>query len=268
MSKLDINNINIPEKIKKIPMYYYWLFGFIFLTLMIFTAWYIEMRPLGIFTEIGNVMVFIKGFLEPSFTRIDTYLLACLETLAIALWGTFLAAITAIPLGLLGASNMSPNSVVYYIVRRILDLFRAVDILVFALIFVVAVGLGPYSGMMALAIHTTGILGKLLSETIESIDKGQVEGIKALGNHHFFVTTYGVIPQVLPNYLSYVLLRFESNVRAATVVGLVGGGGIGFHLWENMRSFQDSQSSTIILLIILMVIIIDSLSKKVRERFI
>jgi phosphonate transport system permease protein len=267
MENIRDYNLNIPEKKEKNILIQFLLL-FVFVTAMVISAVIIEFNPFEIISGIKNSILFISGFLNPSFSRIGVYLQACLVTLSIAAWGTFLASVTAVPLAFLGASNMTPNIFIYNIVRRILDLFRAVDILVFALIFVVSVGLGPFAGMMALAIHTTGILGKLLSETIESIDEGQVEGVEALGNHPLFVTIYGVLPQVMPNYLSYVLLRFESNVRSATVVGLVGGGGIGFYLWENMRSFQDSQSATIILLIILMVVSIDNISKIIRQNFI
>jgi phosphonate transport system permease protein len=235
---------------------------------LIWAAWVIEMRPLQLVTDLGKALVFLEGFLHPSFGRLETYLKACLETLALALWGTFLGAALGVPLGFLGARNVTPHPVVYHLARRVMDVFRAVNEMVLALMFVAAVGLGPFAGMMALAIHSGGILGKLLSETVESIDEGQVEGVAAAGTHKLLVIAFGIVPQVIPNYLSYVLLRFESDVRSATVVGMVGGGGIGFYLWESLRSFQDSEASTIILLITGLVMVIDFVSSRLRKQFI
>lgn len=267
MENSTVHAVEIPEHGNKKTVLYS-ILAVLFAGALIWSGIAIEIKFFSVFKDLLKVLEFVKGFLTPSFSRLGLYLNACLETLSIALWGTFLATIFAIPLGFLGASNMAPNPVIYHIARRIMDVFRAVNELVFALIFVVAVGLGPFSGMMALAIHTCGVLGKLLSETIESIDEGQVEGVSALGTHKLHVTVFGVVPQVLPNYLSYVLLRFESNVRSATVVGMVGGGGIGFYLWETLRSFQDSQAATILLLIVLMVVAIDFASKEIRREFI
>ena len=119
-----------------------------------------------------------------------------------------------------------------------MDLFRAVNEFVLALMFVTAVGLGPFAGTLALGIHTSGVLGKLLSETVEVIDPGQVEGIAAVGASNLHIIAFGVVPQVLPNILSYILLRFESDIRSASVIGKVGGGGIGFYLWDTIRSFS------------------------------
>jgi len=146
-----------------------------------------------------------------------------------------------------------------------MDLFRAVNEFVFALMFVTAVGLGPFAGMLALGIHSGGVLGKLLSETIEGVDPGQVEGVAAVGASRLHVIAFGVVPQVLPGFLSYVLLRFESDIRSASVIGMVGGGGIGFHLWDTIRSFNDREAATVILLIVAMVMCTDLVSARVRR---
>src|SRR5918996_5820167 len=199
----------------------------------------IELRPLELLRDLGNIGVFLKGYLNPSFVRLEVYAWQCVITICIALWGTVMAVGIAVPLGLLGASNLTPHPVIYHLARRILDLFRAVNEFVFALMFVTAVGLGPFAGMLALGIHTGGVLGKLLSETIEAIDPGQVEGVAAVGAPRLHVIGFGVVPQVLPNFLSYVLLRFESDIRSASVIGMVGGGGIGFYLWDTIRAFND-----------------------------
>jgi phosphonate transport system permease protein len=186
-------------------------------------------------------------------------------TASIALWGTVLAIGIAVPLGLLGARNLAPHPVVYFAARRTMDVLRAVNEFVFALMFVTAVGLGPFAGMLALGVHTGGVLGKLLSEAIEAIDPGQVEGVSAVGAGRLHVIAFGVVPQVMPSFLSYVLLRFESDIRSASVIGMVGGGGIGFYLWDTIRSFNDREAATVILLIVAMVMVIDVVSSRVRR---
>ena len=225
----------------------------------------IELRPLELVRDIGNIGVFLKGYLHPSFANIGEYAWQCLVTICIALWGTVLAAAISIPLGLLGARNLSPHPVVYFVTRRIMDVLRAVNEFVFALMFVTAVGLGPFAGMLALGIHTGGVLAKLLSETIESIEPGQVEGVAATGARRLHVIAFGVVPQVMPNFLSYVMLRFESDIRSASVIGMVGGGGIGFYLWDTIRSFKDREAATVILLIVAMVMLTDIVSSRVRR---
>jgi phosphonate transport system permease protein len=153
-------------------------------------------------------------------------------------------------------------------VRRLMDSFRAINEMVFAMLFVVAVGLGPFAGVMALFIHTTGVLAKLFSEAVEAIDPGPVEGVRATGASGLQEIIYGVIPQVLPLWISYSLYRFESNVRSATVVGMVGAGGIGVILWERMRGFQFAQTCAVMIIIILVVTSLDITSQWIRKRFI
>ena len=119
--------------------------------------------------------------------------------------------------------------------------------------------------MLALGIHTGGVLGKLLSETIEAIDPGQVEGVTAVGAPRLHIIGFGVVPQILPNFLSYILLRFESDIRSASVIGMVGGGGIGFYLWDTIRAFNDREAATVILLIVAMVICVDIISARIRR---
>jgi phosphonate transport system permease protein len=225
----------------------------------------IELRPLELLRDAGNIAVFLRGYLQPSFAHVGEYAWQCVVTVCIALWGTALAVVIAVPLGLLGARNVSPHPAVYLAARRVMDVFRAVNEFVFALMFVTAVGLGPFAGMLALGIHTGGVLGKLLSETVEAIDPGQVEGVAAVGAGPLQVVAFGVVPQVIPNFLSYVLLRFESDIRSASVIGMVGGGGIGFYLWDTIRAFNDREAATVILMIVAMVMCVDVVSARVRR---
>ncbi len=233
--------------------------------LLAWSARVVEIRPLELARDAGNIAIFLEGYLRPSLARVGEYAWQCVVTLCIALWGTLLAVLVAVPLGLLGARNLTPHPVVYFGARRLMDVLRAVNEFVLALMFVTAVGLGPFAGMLALGIHTGGVLGKLLSETIEAVDPGQVEGVAAVGAGPLHVVSFGVVPQIMPNFLSYVLLRFESDIRSASVIGMVGGGGIGFHLWDTIRAFNDREAATVILLIVVMVIGVDLVSARIRR---
>jgi phosphonate transport system permease protein len=225
----------------------------------------VELRPLELLRDGGNIFVFLKGFLRPSFAHVEEYAWQAVVTVCIALWGSVLAIGIAVPLGILGARNIAPHPLVYHVARRAMDVLRAVNEFVFALMFVTAVGLGPFAGMLALGIHTGGLLGKLLSESIEAIDPGQVEGVTSVGATRLQVIAFGVAPQVAPNFLSYILLRFESDIRSASVIGMVGGGGIGFYLWDTIRSFNDSEAATVILIIVAIVMSVDVLSSRIRR---
>lgn len=224
-------------------------------------------RWVSLISDAQNMADYADGFLSPNFGNLGFYIEEMLLTVQIAVWGSVLAVVAAIPFGILSSSNMAPPWVVQP-VRRLMDAFRAINELVFAVLFVVAVGLGPFAGVMALFIHTTGILAKLFSEAVEAIDPRPVEGIRTTGASRVQEVAFGVIPQVLPLWLSYSLYRFESNVRAATVLGLVGAGGIGQVMFESIRGFQYAESATILLVVIVTVSIIDLISQYLRRRVI
>lgn len=212
----------------------------------------------------ANIAELGAGFFPPDFTRWQTYLQEMIATIQIALWGTCLAIAAAIPLGLLGAKNIGPRWLVM-IVRRFMDACRAINEMVFALLFVAAVGLGPFAGVLALFIHTTGVLAKLFSEAVEAIDARPVEGIRATGASVLAEIRFGVIPQVMPLWSSYALYRFESNVRSATVLGIIGAGGIGQSLYEAIRGFSYPEAAAIMLIIIGSVMLLDILSAQLRK---
>ena len=187
------------------------------------------------------------------------------QTIQMALWGTALAVLVAIPLGLLASSNITP-AWIQQPVRRVLDLIRSVPDLVVALIFITAVGLGPFAGVMAMMFNTGGVLAKLFSEAVEAIDKGPVEGVRATGAGRLHEIVWGVIPQVAPLWVSYGLYRFESSSRAATVLGLIGAGGIGQVLLDSTQSFKYDETGCIVLVIVVAVSGIDLLSSAIRSR--
>jgi phosphonate transport system permease protein len=243
-----------------------WHAGFLlaFAALMAW-AWHgARLDPLLLLSNAGNSYEFAQGFLKPNFHDWRAYVDEIAVTLHMALWGTVLAVVGAVPLGLLAAANIAPWWV-RQPARRLLDALRAINEMVFALFFMVAVGLGPFAGTLALFVHTTGILGKLFSEVVESIDQRPVEGIRATGANRLEEIVYGVIPQVLPMWISYALYRFESNVRSASVVGMVGAGGIGYFLNESVRSYDYGATAVIMGLIVLTVVAIDVVSAQVRK---
>ncbi|MCA8929347.1 MAG: phosphonate ABC transporter, permease protein PhnE [Alphaproteobacteria bacterium] len=215
-------------------------------------------------TDAGNMAVFAKDFLHPDFADWDVFLTKMLETVGIALWGTVLSILFGVPLALLASGNIAPWWVVQP-VRRLMDAARAINEIVFAILFVAAVGLGPFAGVMALFVHNLGIISKLFSEAVEAIDPRPVEGIRATGAGRVQEVIYGVIPQVLPLWSSLSLYRFETNVRSATVLGIVGAGGIGFTFYESFRAFQYDRAGAIIIVVVVAVSLIDMVSARLRR---
>jgi len=226
-----------------------------------------DMRPLDLYSDASNMSTYAASFFPPNFLEWEMYLQEMLITFKIAVWGTALSVICAVPFGLLSADNVAP----WWInqpIRRLMDAARAINEMVFAMLFVVAVGLGPFAGVLALWVHTTGILAKLFSEAVEAIDPRPVEGIRATGGNVLHEAIFGIIPQVLPLWISYSLYRFESNVRSATVLGIVGAGGIGMVLWEDIRGFYYAETAAVMVIIIVSVSLLDVLSQRLRKMFV
>jgi phosphonate transport system permease protein len=192
------------------------------------------------------------------------------ETIFLALMGSFFSIIVAIPLSFFGAKNLMGGSAarlaVYGATRTVMNLLRSIEVLIIALMMVRAVGIGPFAGVLALAIHGVGALGKLYSEAIESIDPGPIEAITATGATRFQVVMFGVVPQIVPQFVAFTFYRWDINVRMATVIGLVGGGGIGFILKDYIDLLQWPQAGTAILLIAATVIAMDYASAIIREQ--
>jgi phosphonate transport system permease protein len=196
-------------------------------------------------------------------SSLPLYLKALGETLSIALLGTTLAAIMALPVSLFAARNIVPT-VIRFPVRRFLDSIRGVDTLIWALVWINVVGLGPFAGVLAIAVSDFGAFGKLFSEAIEAADQKEVEGIRASGGSPFHEIRFGLIPQVLPVIAGQVLYFIESNTRSATIIGIVGAGGIGLQLAENIRVLEWQKVSFLILMILVAVAVIDWISSKLR----
>jgi phosphonate transport system permease protein len=192
------------------------------------------------------------------------YLKALGETLSIALLGTTIAALLALPVSLLAARNIVRSNVVRFPVRRFLDSIRGIDTLIWALVWINVVGLGPFAGVLAIAVSDFGALGKLFSEAIEAADEKQVEGVRASGGGALHEIRFGLLPQVLPVVAGQVLYFIESNTRSATIIGIVGAGGIGLQLAEQIRVLEWQKVSFLILMILIAVAAIDWLSGKMR----
>mgnify|MGYP001086372696 CR=1 FL=1 len=197
---------------------------------------------------------------------IPEIIFAIIETVQMAIIGTTLAIFLSIPFGLLAARNTSPHPAVYQTMRMILNTNRAVPDIIFALVFVAAVGLGPFGGVLALAVGSIGFMGKLYAESIEAIDPQQVLAVRATGANKLQTFIYGVVPQALPLIASYSLLLFESNVRSATILGLVGAGGVGFTIHKYLSLFQYQRLMGALILITITVTIVDRVSDRLRKR--
>src|SRR5262245_25917678 len=202
------------------------------------------------------------------FWNLDAWLKMLGDTLLMAYLGTTLGAIVAFVLCFFATANLEPRWWVRSACRRYLEFCRTVPEIVFALMFVVAFGLGPMPGVLALAIHTAGALGKLFAEAVENVDMKPVEGATATGANRALIIRYAVLPQVLSTFASYTLLRFEYNVRSASILGFVGAGGIGQDLMVAIRKFYYSDVSAILVLIIATVVIIDLVTERLRHRLI
>jgi phosphonate transport system permease protein len=242
-----------------------WYFAWGVVLMLLAASWKgADMRPLDLIRDSGNMATYAAEFFPPDFGQWRMFVQEMVVTLQIALWGTALAVVTAVPMALLASANLVPWWV-YQPMRRVMDATRAINEMVFAMLFVVAVGLGPFAGVLALWIHTSGVLAKLFAEAVEAIDPQPVEGIRSTGASALHEIIYGVIPQVMPLWISFTLYRFESNVRSASVVGMVGAGGIGVVLWEIIRGFQYAQTGAVMIIIIVTVSIIDLVSARIRK---
>lgn len=242
-----------------------WLPWLIVAALLVWSWGPTEMRKAhSLVTDWRNMAEFLQGFAHPDFSDWQTYLAGMIETIQIALWGTALAVLFGAPFAILSSANVCPVWIVQP-TRRLMDASRAINEIVFALLFVVAVGLGPLAGVLAIAVHNVGVVSKLFSEAVEAIDPRPVEGIRSTGASRVQEVFFGIVPQVAPLWSSFILYRFETNVRSATVLGIVGAGGIGYALYENIRSFQYAQTAAIIIIVVVTVMLIDIISARLRR---
>ena len=235
------------------------------LALAVFGFWRLDFSLARFGSGLAQIAHIVASMWPPSpGTQLPVFLHALAETLAIALIGTLTGAVLAFPLGLLAAKNVIPNVFAHFAVRRVLDTVRGVDVLIWALIFINVVGLGPFAGILAIAVSDMGSFGKLFSEAIENSDRKPVEGVVSTGASPLHAVRFGLVPQVFPVMASQVLYYFESNTRSATIIGIVGAGGIGLHLTEQIRVLDWNKVAFLVLMILVTVAVIDWISSRLR----
>ncbi len=231
----------------------------------------LDISPVRIWNGAGQLLNLVVLMMPPTpgtWEHFHTYLLALGQTLSIAFLGTLLAGILAIPFGFLAARNVVANRVLHLLTRRSMDTIRSIDTLIWALIWIDVVGLGPFAGALAIASSDFGALAKLMSEAIETADEHPIEGVTASGGTWFQTLRFGILPQVLPVFASQLLYFFESNTRSATIIGIVGAGGIGLYLYEQIRVLEWQAAAFLILMVLITVAIIDALSQRLRAAII
>jgi phosphonate transport system permease protein len=235
--------------------------------LYIFGLAYVGFSPLMIISGFGKLGIVVSAMIPPNPGSLDNAIVfgyGVLETLSMAFFGTICAAVLALPFGFLAARNVVSNPVIHHLVRRFLDIIRGIDTLIWALIWVGVVGLGPFAGVLAIITSDFGAFGKLFSEAIEASDKKAVEGITSTGGTHLQSIRFGVLPQILPVIIGQILYFIESNTRTTTIIGIVGAGGIGLYLTETIRTYLWEETSFIIILVLITVAAIDWISSKLR----
>ena len=247
-----------------------WL-GYAALALVI--AWVLQWSAAGAqmsWSELAGGMPQIGDFLSrsvpPDWSMLPRLWAPALETIQIAIWGTLLSVILALPLSFIAASNLHGWHWLRRITRQFLNVIRSINELILALVFVSAVGLGPFPGVLALALHGMGMLAKFFAEAIEEIDDGPLQALRSAGASQLQIIAFGVVPQVITAWIAVVLYRFEVNLRSATVLGMVGAGGLGFELVSSLKLFRYQETATCIIVITVMVIAADMASNWLRSR--
>lgn len=262
----QLKKINVPA-----PQPFTWQKALGYVTvfvLLVVTYWAgaaVEFSMSRLIEGLPHMADFLSRMWPPDFTVLNRVLVDTLLTIQLAWIATVVSAIISFPIGFLAASNVSHNRTVRAVVIFFLNADRAIDSLILALFFVSAVGLGPFPGTLALAIHSVGMLGKLFADAIEAIDRGPVEALESAGAGRLATIRWGIWPQVAPHFISFFLFRFELNIRVAVVLGLVGAGGIGFLLTQYMRLFQYQKVATVMLVILVLVMVVDYFSSKMRR---
>ena len=237
------------------------------LVVLAWTAWDTGADPVRLVRGIPWILDFLRRSVPPDPSVLPSALAGALKTVEIALLGTAIAAGLALPLGFLSARNVAPAPV-FQPARVVLNFFRSIDTLVYALVFVAAVGLGPFPGVLAVIAYTTTSLAKLYSEAIEAIDPGPVEAVRATGATRLSVLRWGVLPQLVPQFLSFTLYRFETNIRAAAILGFVGAGGIGFYIQTYLRMLNYPAASAVLLVLVVLVMLVDWGSSRLRAKLV
>ena len=274
MSKEKILKLEIDNKNKHLEKYlrpqwtwktYFFIFSLI--SVLTFVIIDLEINFIELISDSSKYFGDIIGrMLPPDFSNIKNLIYAMLETIEIAFLGTFIAIVLSIPVGLFSARNLAPNYGVFLVARTITIFFRAIPEFIIAMILVIAFGFGAIPGVLALGIHTMGFLAKFYAEDIEHVNKGPIEALKSSGASKRQIISFGIIPQIIPSFIANNLYILDRNIRMATMLGIVGAGGIGYELQSSFRMFEYQRVSAIILIIFIAIFIIDNLSSYVRSK--
>jgi len=225
----------------------------------------VQARPQDLVTGIHGMADLIRRAMPPDFSQLPSTFWPTVQTVDIALFGTLVGIVIALPLALLAAANITPSRFAYYAARGIIGFTRAVPDLVWALLFVTAVGLGPFPGGLALGVHSVGMLGRLFAETMEQMDMAPIHALELTGARRIQVFSHGIIPSILPSLLGITLYRLDENIRSSLVLGFVGAGGIGFQLLTAMNLFQYQEVSLLLIIIFVIVLGAERISAGLRE---
>ncbi len=256
------------KKIKSLKKYKRYL---IWIAVVLIYYWALngtDTSPSNFIKGFPYVVDFVGRMFPPDLTNLGRFISKAIETLQMAIVGSSLGALIAFPLSFLGARNVMPNKIIYHSVRTIFDALRGINEIIWGLIFVSMVGLGPFPGVLALAAHVTGALGRYFSEAIETVNPEVIKAIVSTGANKVQTVIRGIFPEVKPLFVNYSLYYLENNFRAATVLGLVGAGGIGMELITSMRLFKSREVLTILIIMITMVTIIDRFSAYIRKKIV
>ena len=265
--KIINNNKNYEKLIKPQWTWKTYLSIIILLLSLVLISEDLEINYVELFTNSSGYFADILGrMLPPDFSNFSKLMVAMLETIEIAFLGTFLAIVLSIPIGLFSARNLAPNFIVFQIARIITIFFRAIPEFIIAMILVIAIGFGAIPGVLALGLHTMGFLAKFYAEDIEHINKGPVEALTSSGATKGQIISFAVIPQIIPSFVANNLYILDRNVRMATMLGIVGAGGIGYELQSSFRMFEYQKVSAIIVIIFVTIFLIDHLSSFIRSK--
>jgi len=240
------------------------LAGFLFILWL--SAVRIKLSLTNVILGVPNMADFFSRMVPPELSYLSFLLAPTIETVQIAAWGTVIAVIASAPLALLAARNTAPHVTIYFVTRIFLNLLRSINELIYALLLVSAVGLGPFPGVLAIALHATGMLAKFVAEEIEHVNRGPVEALQAAGAGRMQTIMFGIVPQILPAVVGYILYRFDVSIRSATVLGLVGAGGLGFSLITTMKMFKYHETAACIIVIILLISAADWISGQLQKK--
>ncbi len=274
MSENKIINLNKKksksefEKYLK-PQWSWRTFTFLSATALILTLVSIDLE-INFITLFSNSLNYFgdifSRMLPPDFSDFNSLVFSMIETIEIAVLGTFIAIVLSVPLALFSARNIAPNIIIFFIARTITVFFRAIPEFIIAMILVIAIGFGAMPGVLALGIHTMGFLAKFYAEDIEHINKGPVEALESSGASKRQIISFAIIPQIIPSFVANNLYILDRNIRMATMLGIVGAGGIGYELQSAFRMFEYPKVSAIIIIIFITIFLIDNLSSYIRSK--